>query len=176
MAGTRRRILCVVILGAVVGAGWFVVRHGQADDKAQAAAPEKSKKKDPAKAELAEFMHVKLDATDQILEGLVTDDLRLLLKGADKLKEMSEAEKWRVSNDMAYRRQSEDFQHCVEKLRRAVREESLDGAALAWFDTTMSCIECHKWVRRVLIADSKAPLTPGAIAAPAGAGSDSGGE
>lgn len=107
---------------------------------------------DEKKKLLGEFMRQKLDATDHVLEGLLTEDFDMLTKGAKKLSEMSRAEKWRVSNDIMYRHHSEDFQSRVEKLIRASKEESVDAAALAYFDTTMSCVECHKWVRRTLIA------------------------
>ena len=60
---------------------------------------------------------------------------------------------------MMYRSHSEDFQRNVDKLvEGAAKAESIDRVALAWFDTTLSCIDCHRWVRTVLIADSKAPL------------------
>ena len=111
--------------------------------------------KDEKKKVLGDFMRQKLDATNFVLEGLLTEDFELLTKGAKKLSEMSRAEKWRVSNDIMYGNHSEDFQSRVDKLINAAKEESVDAAALAYFDTTMSCIECHKWVRRTLIAQTK---------------------
>ena len=73
---------------------------------------------------------------------------------------MSNTEKWRVSTDLMYRNHSQDFQRSVDKLIQAAgKGQSMDRIALAWFDTTLSCIECHRWVRNVLIADSDAPLT-----------------
>lgn len=108
-------------------------------------------------ADLSAFMRQKLESTNMIMEGLLVEDFELLAKGAKKLNEMSRAEKWRVSNDMMYRHHSEDFQGRVEKLLKTAKDESSDAAALAYFDTTMSCIECHKWVRRVLIADAREP-------------------
>lgn len=162
MTRNRKKMYVVVCLALVSYGAWMVSQSGAESENQKPAPTQKSKKnsakKDPAKAELQVFMRKKLDATSQILEGLVTDDLGLLLKGADHLKDMSSAEQWRVSNDMVYRKQSEEFLSSVEKLRKAVEDDSLDAAALAWFDTTMSCVECHKWVRRVLLAESNAPL------------------
>ncbi len=129
-------------------------------DKAKPRAEERDEKKKL----LGEFMRQKLDATNLVLEGLLTEDFDMLTKGAKKLSEMSRAEKWRVSNDMMYRHHSEDFQSRVDKLIKASKDESVDAAALAYFDTTMSCIDCHKWVRRTLIAKTsdKPAAKPGA--------------
>jgi len=113
-------------------------------------APKKKKNE-----ELSDFMRQKLDASGWVLEGLLTENFQLLEKGAKRMNEMSRVEKWRVSNDMMYRHHSEDFQARVDKLIKTAKDESSDAAALAYFDMTMSCIECHKWVRRVLVADVK---------------------
>ncbi|MCP4782818.1 MAG: hypothetical protein GY903_15340 [Fuerstiella sp.] len=106
------------------------------------------------------FMRMKLNASNQILEGLVVDDLTLVVKGSEALLKMSAAEKWRASNDMMYLQRSRDFRQSVELLRNKAKKASIDGAALAWVDVTMSCIQCHEWVRNVLVADLSAELTP----------------
>jgi hypothetical protein len=98
-------------------------------------------------------MRMKLDASNRILEGLVVDDLKLVVKGSEALLKMSAAEKWRASNDMMYLQHSRDFRRSVETLRNKAKKQSIDGAALAWVDVTMSCIQCHEWVRNVLVAD-----------------------
>lgn len=127
-------------------------------DKPKATEKKKSDPEEEKKAALAKFMHVKLDASNEILEGLLMEDERKIIKGAEKMREMSNAEKWRVSNDMMYRHHSEDFRRNVDKLIAAAKGNSIDRAALNWFDVTLSCIDCHRWVRRVIIADSEAPL------------------
>ncbi len=99
------------------------------------------------------FMRMKLEASNRILEGLVVDDLTLVVKGSEALLKMSAAEKWRASNDMMYLQRSRDFRQSVETLRNKATKQSIDGAALAWVDVTMSCIQCHEWVRNVLVAD-----------------------
>jgi hypothetical protein len=102
---------------------------------------------------LSEFMRKKLDASNGILEGLVTDDLRMVSNACDALLNMSTAEKWRASNDMMYLQHSEEFRNSVKHLRDKADGASIDGAALAWVDVTMNCIQCHEWVRNVMIAD-----------------------
>lgn len=41
------------------------------------------------------------------------------------------------------------------RLKAEAQENDLAGAALAWVETTMSCIECHKWARDNLIAEEQ---------------------
>lgn len=101
---------------------------------------------------ISDFMRKKLDASNQVLEGLVTEDAELLKKGADALAEMSKAEKWMVSKDVMYRQFSGEFQRAVEKLSEAAKDEKFDQASLRWIDSTMKCIECHKFVRGIRLA------------------------
>lgn len=104
---------------------------------------------------LREFMRRKLAASNKILEGLVIEDTRLIREGAQTLNEMSSAEKWRVSNDAMYRQFSTEFRRITQKLDDAAREGNLDQAALKWFDATLSCMECHRFVRGMLVTGEK---------------------
>ena len=122
-------------------------------DKARQDRIDEKLKKTPLQA----FMRLKLAASNQVLEGLVVDDLDLVVQGSDSLLEISAAEKWRASNDMMYLQNSRGFRRSVEVLRDKAKKKSIDGAALAWVDVTMSCIHCHEWVRNVLIADLSTP-------------------
>ena len=99
------------------------------------------------------FMQQKLNASTLILRGLMTDDLEMVEKNADKLLEMSRAEQWRASNDMMYLQHSTQFRNAVDDLRKKAARKSTDGASLAWVNVTMSCIQCHQWVRNVVLAD-----------------------
>jgi hypothetical protein len=111
------------------------------------------KSKAPSKEdELRTFMRKKLDACNQILEGIVTEDGPMVAAGAKTLNQLSNAEKWRVSNDVMYRQQSEEFQRTTKKLMEAAEKENFDDVTLKWINTTLSCVECHKWVRGMRIA------------------------
>lgn len=146
-------VLSVTILGAIAfsllssGVGAQVEKP----DGGKAAQQDTEKEKGET---LSDFMAYKMDASSLILEGLLVDNPKLILKGAKKLQEMGKAAKWRVSNDMMYRHHSEEFQTNVDKLIAAAKGDSLDRSALVWFDLTLSCIDCHRWVRTVLIADA----------------------
>lgn len=115
---------------------------------------ESGKKSIDAKLDLDQtrFMRKKLEASSQILEGLVTEDSGLIIKGAKVLAEMSSAEKWQVQHNVTYKQLSSEFLQSVTKLREAAENENFDGVALKWIDTTMKCMECHSHVRGARVA------------------------
>ena len=110
------------------------------------------KKDEPAHA-LSRFMRQKLQSSSSILEGLCTEDMSMVSEAAKKLKGMSGEEKWRVSNDMVYKRFSVEFVNAVDELQRQADDDDIDGASLAWFNVTMKCLKCHEWVRNTVVAD-----------------------
>ena len=97
---------------------------------------------------LSAFMRKKLNASSQILEGLTTEDAELIQKGAKTLTELSKTEKWQILSDPEYREYSLDFRSNARKLADAAEKGNFDNAALQWFDTMKTCIECHQHVRR----------------------------
>ena len=48
--------------------------------------------------------------------------------------------------------EADEFRRIVDKMQKAAKEKRLDGATLAYVDMTMSCVECHKYARNVLVA------------------------
>ncbi|MCX7399025.1 MAG: hypothetical protein NT138_15275 [Planctomycetales bacterium] len=114
--------------------------------------PSADKKDEPATA-LSRFMRQKLQASNLILEGLCTEDLKMVSEGSASLKKMSIQETWRVSNDMMYRRYSTEFVSAVEELQKEAEDNNMDGTSMAWVNVTMKCLKCHEWVRNAVFAD-----------------------
>ena len=140
-----------LVLLAVVGMRQGVANPRQQDNQQTNASPASTTLElSPLKG----FMRLKLQASNHILEGLVTDDMKKVTTGALMLQEMSVAEKWRVSNDMLYRQHSREFRDSVNVLQEKADKNSLDGVTLAWMDVTHNCIQCHQWVRNELIAET----------------------
>lgn len=107
------------------------------------------------KTPLQTFMRKKLASTSTVLEGLVVEDYEMLVRGARTLQQVSEAEQWRISNDAMYRQFSNEFVRRIRRLEESAREQRIDGATLAYVEATLSCIECHKWVRSVIVAQRR---------------------
>lgn len=142
MSKKQRLALALGLIGVVM-----VVNAAVSQDKPQKKVPD-------AKRELeqSQFMRKKLEASNQILEGLTSEDSQLIVKGAKLLAEMSTAEKWQVQNNVMYRQFSGEFQRSAKSLLEAAEKGNYDAAALKWIDTTMKCLECHKFVRGTRLA------------------------
>ena len=103
------------------------------------------------------FMRGKLDASQQVLEGLVTEDFKLIELGGDRMRVMSLRAEWNVLKTPAYVQYSNEFQRAAQQLSRAAKEKKLDAAALFHLQLTLTCINCHKHVRGVKLAAAPKP-------------------
>ena len=97
--------------------------------------------------QVAPFMRVKLTHSQDVLEGLAVEDYDLIDRGAQQLSLTSEDASWQVLQTEDYARMSADFRRSCDRLREAARAKNLDGAALAWMEVTMKCVQCHKYIR-----------------------------
>lgn len=102
---------------------------------------------------LRDFMQVKLKHSQDILAGLVTEDLDKVAKGAQELSLLSQAESWQVYQTEGYLQHSREFRRAADALRDAAKAKNMDAATLAYLDTTMKCMTCHKYVRDVRMAE-----------------------
>jgi hypothetical protein len=99
-----------------------------------------------------ELMRTKLEASQKILEGLTLEDYALITKGAKALRALSQAAEWEVPtipNANEYVIYTGEFQRLADELSRKAKDKNLDGATLAYFRLTSSCVNCHKYVRSV---------------------------
>jgi len=94
-----------------------------------------------------EFMRQKLEHAQRVLEGITLEDFELVTKNARKLSALSQEAAWRAFDSPEYIEHSARFRRNTEALARAAANRNLDGATLAHFNVTMSCVECHKFVR-----------------------------
>lgn len=151
----RRYILLLVVFGAILGlALWCEGPASSADDKTNPADKKDVAQEKPTgkKAVMKAFMRKKLEASQSILEGLVVEDFDMIALGARQLKTMSAAAEFMVIDDPLYAEYARDFRTSADKLSKAAKGKRLDGSTLAYVDLTMSCVECHKYVRTILIA------------------------
>lgn len=96
---------------------------------------------------VADFMRAKLGHSQHVLEGLALADFDLIARGAQQLALASQASSWQVLQTADYARQSGEFRRSCDRLHHAAKEKNLDGAALAWMEVMMHCVQCHKYVR-----------------------------
>jgi hypothetical protein len=99
-----------------------------------------------------DLMKRKLEQAQKVLEGVATNNFDLIERGADELQVISKRAEWRVLQTPDYNRQSDEFRRHAAALTKAAREKNTDAAALAYVQMTMSCVNCHKYVREARIA------------------------
>src|SRR5437660_5550267 len=96
---------------------------------------------------IKEEMHFKLFYAQGILEGITTENYPLISTNSYKLKHFSQRPVWDLRKAPEYRRLTIDFQRSVDALTRAADKQNVDGATVAYFQLTTSCVTCHKYLR-----------------------------
>lgn len=147
----------VASLAVALGSLCFLYQTSAEDkanaDKASAVKAGAQDKKPPEKKPaLQKFMRAKLEHSQKVLDGLVTEDFELIEKHAQAMLLLAIAEEWKVSNDPLYTQHSQEFRRTVKQIGKMAKDRNLDGASLAFMQLTMNCIECHRFVRNQLIA------------------------
>jgi hypothetical protein len=93
------------------------------------------------------WMQKKLEYSEKILAGLAVEDFEQIGKNARSMKALTQMEKWVHGRTPQYRSQLLIFQNANQQIIRMADEKSLDGAALAYVQLALSCVNCHKVVR-----------------------------
>jgi hypothetical protein len=159
----KLKIRMLFALCAIVGLTVAALSVNQLDDPLSAQeskvknSPAKVVSQDKAaeKSLLQRFMKAKLGLSEGLLDGLVMEDFEKLSRNSKALVVLSLASEWNVSDDSAYVQQSDEFRRAARQLNKAADEHNLDGASLAFVQLTMSCVECHRLVRKGLKAAEK---------------------
>jgi hypothetical protein len=126
--------LSLVVIAVV--AGLFLSRHSMGQEQDQDSVSRR------------DFMRMKLNYTQNILEGLTTRDFGLIISGAEEVERITQAEAWN-SNDFAdYQKISDELRSVAKHLKKAGQNSNLEAAALRYFELTMKCMDCHQYLRK----------------------------
>jgi len=93
------------------------------------------------------WMRKKLDFSRNILAGLASEDFDNVAANAQAMKGMSKFESFIRGKMPGYRTQLEVFQDANEEIIRQAQKDNVEGAALAFTQLTISCVNCHKHLR-----------------------------
>ncbi len=107
---------------------------------------------EPPTNNLKDFMRAKLSHSQKVLEGLTTENYELIAKNSQAMSLLSLETNWQVLQTTEYLDRSKEFRRIADAVTKAANKKNLDGAVLAYVQLTMSCIECHKYVRGVRLA------------------------
>jgi len=100
-----------------------------------------------------EIMAEKLDYAHFLLNGIATENFDLLANNAEKLNQLSQSTVWRQGRTPEYEALSADFRRHVVALTKAAKDRNLDAASLAYVQISLSCVNCHKYMRGVKTAE-----------------------
>jgi hypothetical protein len=131
----------VSVLAASLMFAVFNVLPSQGGDELDGAA-EPSKDSAPSV-----WMKKKLDYSQGILSGLATADFDKIAKNAQAMEGLSKIEGFVRARTPGYRKQLDIFMEANAEIIRQAERDNVDGAALAFTQMTISCVNCHKRLR-----------------------------
>jgi cytochrome c556 len=94
-------------------------------------------------------MRAKLTHSQKILEGLLAEDFDMIVANSQRLNLLTRAVEWQMLEAAEYTQRSTDFRRSLDKLTQAAKQKNLDGAALAYIDITIKCLQCHEYIRKL---------------------------
>ena len=121
---------CLIWLAPIVGA------NGQ-----------EQKSPETAETQPSVWMRKKLEYSRNILAGLSSEDFDKVAANAEAMQGMSRFEGFLRGKMPGYRTQLEVFQDANEEIIRQAQKDNVEGAALAFTQLTISCVNCHKQLR-----------------------------
>jgi hypothetical protein len=101
---------------------------------------------------LQDFMRVKLNHSQKVLEGLVREDFDMIAKNSQQMSLLTLAETWQVMQTPQYVEFSRKFRNAADTLTEMAKKKNLEGATMAYSQVTLRCVDCHKYVRDVRMA------------------------
>ena len=94
-----------------------------------------------------EIMKLKLESSQKVLEGIAVENFTTIAVNAQKLVALSQAAGWQARQTPEYKQYTAEFRRFAESLQKAARDENVDAASVAYFQLTISCVNCHRHIR-----------------------------
>jgi hypothetical protein len=95
----------------------------------------------------SEIMKLKLDYAQSLLTGIATENYDLIYLNAESLSKLSRDSAWRARQTPQYELFSAEFRRHLDAISKAAKDRNLDAASLAYVQMTLSCVQCHKYMR-----------------------------
>jgi hypothetical protein len=99
-------------------------------------------------SDVKEAMRQKVACSQQVLVGITLEDYRLIANNAEKLVELSNKTNWYSRQMPEYELFLNEFRRNAQQLKEAGQQKNLDAASLAYVQMTLSCVSCHKFIRK----------------------------
>lgn len=98
----------------------------------------------------AALMRAKLASSQKMVEGLMTQDFRLVENGAQELEKICRATQWHAEEDQVYAHYRGELARTAKKLAELARDGDQDGAMYTFMHSVTTCMGCHDYCRDVL--------------------------
>jgi hypothetical protein len=105
--------------------------------------------------QLKRVMQTKLEHAQRILGDVVTSNWVALQGDAAALQRATRDPAWAVLTEPEYVRHTTTFVRATEDLIDAAQRRDLEATPLAYVSLTLSCVQCHRYVARMRIAQAK---------------------
>jgi hypothetical protein len=102
----------------------------------------------------SEVMKAKLAHAQEVLRGMALEDYSIILSNAQKLSRLSQGSGWYTRQTPEYEMFTTELRRHADALAKAAKNRNLDAASLAYFQLTVSCVNCHKYLRGSKAADA----------------------
>ena len=136
-------VFIVMALGTLFASG-HLHNEGWQEEKQKQRQQEQT---DTEKKKMTPFMQRKLDASRDIVSGLASEDYQLIAKSAQELMLLSHEADWEIFTTKEYLKMSNEFRSSASRLRDGAEAKNIDGSTLSYFEVTLNCVRCHKYIR-----------------------------
>lgn len=111
-------------------------------------AADKARKLNPAtKVASKALMQKKLHAAQSLLTGLALEDYTTIQKNGAVLTDVAKASKWHNSDKPNYDRYFNNFLDSTQYLMEQAKDKNLEGVSMGYIRLTLTCMQCHNFVR-----------------------------
>ncbi len=94
-----------------------------------------------------DYMRVKLNFAQAIMEGLSVQNFEQISDAAREIKTITDGEQWLAIDTPEYEEYSGDLRQSADRLMEMAINKNLEGSALRFFDMTLHCLDCHKYIK-----------------------------
>lgn len=149
------RILCSLIIAG----GVLALSTAAAEEKKPAAKKSETKAAQTPDEKIDDknpsiWMKKKLDYSQNILAGITAEDFDKIADNARAMKGLGKFEAFVRSRNAAYTRQLQAFEDINDEIIRQADKDNVEGAALAFTQLTINCVNCHKVLRQHVKSDA----------------------
>jgi len=128
------QLFAVSLAGLLAGTAYFCT-----------VAQEPPPQKGPTSNQL--LMRDKLSFATRALEGLSMEDYDKIAEAGNMMGIISRAASWHIIPTEQYSRMSKNFQEQARDLERHAKDKNLDAASLDYVRITLTCVQCHDYIR-----------------------------